>query len=1218
MLRTAIAAGRVPRHTAKRSILATGAGAAPDRRRYVVLADHTGLTNYGRAYYEATGHEPPDRKLDLTQEPTRQGNTEFARDRRGQLVQLRTLRPDGSFAYTKAGRHFYSRRQVEYLVHVPVVVEGHRRNGANYTHSTFLPTHLLGLGRIFAEAGLTQAQREASVRSQVLGQLQVRTEGGRTVLLEISGETYYYDGSRPWHIDELVTEPGEHGPVVNYRERVLDAPRANNRRVVMAGPVANAAFVPHADQVLDVAWEEHPDKLCVVRQLAVLLGRGQQEICEHFDRLLEGPWRDEGISTDELFYFCKDQGLPYYCLLGGRMHQAWTPEVPRGRAVAFCAFGGHCYMYRSARCVSDWAPAEEATERTRLTSEPRRSKPAAWEPFEMPPRPGNFLHPDLYFCRQLLLDSGRNPRVTLRTLAELGALRYRCVEAVDGASGDCVIKEAPEDAEAIEGWLERLGRPVDWNKERLPALANRVFLALLAAERRTPTAAEKEAILLRQFGRCAACSGILEADDTEFDHVAAVKTLVRGQRQAYQALCLGCHAEKTSLDGGWRSIESRFSKGAWDDYVRSPKMPPLSWQPHAPQALASVELDVRRCRRNALMYSAHDFPVFCALDGIVAATEGVLGDFSYVTGVWDERLSALSRLPFVGPGWYHRVAVEHLLHYGKIRWGHISHSFSATGRLPAGCFRGPLEKMEAAWRDPALAKRAVNMMVGVWAIDRSESYSVVSSGSPADGQGCWAKRPVGDGGVVDYIFRTVLLDNASMRPIHDQILHTEACRVAELLFLVQRCGVPQRCITDVKTDALLVQVAAKRRRLVEAVAQTTFADLPLLRGKERKLDCYCPLAGVSDREPVFRFGEETKRLQGVRRTPCMEAPAPGEAAEWRDLGEEEAEAHVLAGGSLLVLGAPGVGKTHWCRELIKRLPGRVDVIAKTHASCRNFGAEAVSADHWVRKTVRVGRCGCDTLVVEEISQINGYLWNDIAKAAFVGVRFLLLGDFCQLDPVQDSWCGSAVPDGALERSRLLRELVGGARMELTQNHRSDEALFSFYTGLGIGRAPRELEEALADARARFPKRPGSPRYTLVLTHAARVTVNRLRNLEEKPETAVLYRATRTRRGENQPQNMWVYPGQELVGAGGRVRKGLFVTVMAATPDELILDDGATLGAKEAVECLRLSHSITYAACQGLTLKGRVRLAETTHPAFSLKHLYVGSSRCTAASLLEVC
>jgi hypothetical protein len=51
-------------------------------------------------------------------------------------------------------------------------------------------------------------------------------------------------------------------------------------------------------------------------------------------------------------------------------------------------------------------------------------------------------------------------------------------------------------------------------------------------------------------------------------------------------------------------------------------------------------------------------------------------------------------------------------------------------------------------------------------------------------------------------------------------------------------------------------------------------------------------------------------------------------------------------------------------------------------------------------------------------------------------------------------------------------------------------------------------------------------------------------------------------------------------------------------------------------CLRLSHCITYASCQGLTLQGRVRL-ETAGAHFGIKHLYVGASRATSSALLEV-
>jgi hypothetical protein len=350
----------------------------------------------------------------------------------------------------------------------------------------------------------------------------------------------------------------------------------------------------------------------------------------------------------------------------------------------------------------------------------------------------------------------------------------------------------------------------------------------------------------------------------------------------------------------------------------------------------------------------------------------------------------------------------------------------------------------------------------------------------------------------------------------------------------------------------------------------------------------------------------------------MEAGAPTlPAMEWSLVDQQ----HILDGGSCLVLGAPGTGKTYFVRGLVKELrkTRRVDVIAKCHASARNFGEGCVTADHWVRKSVRAGRLGAKTVVIEELSQINCYLWNDIAKAAFLGVQFVLLGDFRQFPSVLDTWCGTSLADDALENSRLLWELAGGCRLLLTDNVRSDAALFDFYVGLGVGTAnPRDLSEALEEARLRFPRREGAPDYTLVLSHQTRMAVNKLHNQALKPPEAVFYRAPGGKRGENLAQHMWLYAGQELIGAGGRVRKGLFVTVMSVDEDRVILDDGTTLTREQALASLRLAHAITYASCQGLTLRGRVRLGETAHPAFTLRHLYVGSSRCTAFELLEVC
>ena len=101
--------------------------------------------------------------------------------------------------------------------------------------------------------------------------------------------------------------------------------------------------------------------------------------------------------------------------------------------------------------------------------------------------------------------------------------------------------------------------------------------------------------------------------------------------------------------------------------------------------------------------------------------------------------------------------------------------------------------------------------------------------------------------------------------------------------------------------------------------------------------------------------------------------------------------------------------------------------------------------------------------------------------------------------------------------------------------------------------------------------------------------------------------------------MWVWPGQQLIGAGGRAKKGIFYEVTAASATHLTVAGGGqslTMTAEMAVRCLRLTHCLTYASCQGLSLDG-VRLLETASPHFTRQHLYVGASRCTSSATLQV-
>ena len=65
-----------------------------------------------------------------------------------------------------------------------------------------------------------------------------------------------------------------------------------------------------------------------------------------------------------------------------------------------------------------------------------------------------------------------------------------------------------------------------------------------------------------------------------------------------------------------------------------------------------------------------------------------------------------------------------------------------------------------------------------------------------------------------------------------------------------------------------------------------------------------------------------------------------------------------------------------------------------------------------------------------------------------------------------------------------------------------------------------------------------------------------------------------------------------------------------------LTSGLSLTHDQALRSLRLTYALVYASVQGLTLRGVVRL-EANSPHFTMKHLYVGISRGTAADLVEV-
>ena len=278
------------------------------------------------------------------------------------------------------------------------------------------------------------------------------------------------------------------------------------------------------------------------------------------------------------------------------------------------------------------------------------------------------------------------------------------------------------------------------------------------------------------------------------------------------------------------------------------------------------------------------------------------------------RRSSLTLPPYVGPSWYHRVVVEFLLHHGIAARSDILLHLNATGRLPPGTLKEPLDIIERAWgRDVHLAKFSVNAMVGLWASTRTHSHTVESSTisadcPPRDMEGMLRLFEYDDQQlVIDHIYSTRMVDNSTMRPIHDLIMATEHVRMAQLYSAICKLGVPSRSIVSVKTDAFIIQAARKHLPKLKALAENVRnCDLHRQRElqdtKQTLLDEFSSLssiAPITSEDPVFKFTENGRPLQGAYKAPKRGVPLPDDIPPWRDLTAEEARVEVLEQGQSL-------------------------------------------------------------------------------------------------------------------------------------------------------------------------------------------------------------------------------------------------------------------------------------------------------------------------------
>ena len=230
----------------------------------------------------------------------------------------------------------------------------------------------------------------------------------------------------------------------------------------------------------------------------------------------------------------------------------------------------------------------------------------------------------------------------------------------------------------------------------------------------------------------------------------------------------------------------------------------------------------------------------------------------------------------------------------------------------------------------------------------------------------------------------------------------------------------------------------------------------------------------------------------------------------------------------------------------------------------------------------------------------------------------------QFGPIWNSWRGCVVDEGQLPASRMFHRMAGGNRLTLTTCRRSDSFLFDFYSSLIKGgcRFTLPLNDVLNEARTLFDYE-GICRNNLCISHAKRKRINREVNLALKPENAIYVKASPVKGQQNTAQNMYIWEGIELLGCVSGVKKGIknncLYTVTKIEDDSVTVkgDEEIKLSFAQLRQVMRLSFARTYASCQGTEFENELRLHCTNNRHFSMRHLFVGMSRCKDKKKLSI-
>ena len=573
---------------------------------------------------------------------------------------------------------------------------------------------------------------------------------------------------------------------------------------------------------------------------------------------------------------------------------------------------------------------------------------------------------------------------------------------------------------------------------------------------------EERSQILKDFkGICSNCNKRLK--EFHIDHIIPLAVGGTNDKDNLQPLCKACHMDKTALEQENGYVKVSETESSFNSITKDIFNSKLCHShafvetvnkeiPSELNASKTYSIDINKCRKNKMFYSAYDYPVFTVMDSVKNY------DGNRETGLY--YIQTKSYFPLRGNGWYLLPTVEFCLKRKLIQESDIKYFIKSSLSIPKNYFNEFITYCYSVLGD--YGKLSINSMVGCFKPKPREQWNTVHfTTNPNEAFNYFLNykdhsssfidiRQINDIDYYQVYDKYITVREETDAILYQQVLEEEAIELYKLSRVIQK---KNGYILDLKTDCVVC----------------AFKDdvLPFKINNKNIEGFYYDVESTVHR---YKLEDVSHRLTFETNKICRREKYKFIEKEWNIITDSESndfkplvDSIMNNNSSYHIDGRAGCGKSH----LVKLLQAEMDKRKINYISLAptNKAANVISGctiHRFIKRNSKktLKDKNYEYIFIDEISMVSEifYKYFIVLKRA-LSVKFIISGDFEQLLPVKDR---VGVCD--YKNSMAIGELSDFNRLQLSHCRRADDELFNMLNPVNIDQLKK------SDFKNNFEKR----------------------------------------------------------------------------------------------------------------------------------------------------